>query len=1191
MVPPQDAHDTFFRLIENAPFGVYLVDSQFCLRQVSAGAQKVFSHVRPLIGRDFAEVLQSIWGEPFASEAIGRFRHTLDTGEPYGAPNTTEKRRDIEVVESYDWKIERITLPDGEPAVVCYFYDITARQAAQASVAFLSHLSQQLATVTEAAEVNRLATQAVGEFLQVHRCYLVEVLPDGRHVKILTDWRQTGPDLAGVYGLDDFGNAEWLAAQERGAIAVDDLRSHPWTKDFADNYVPIHMQAYAVAPYLRDGRWVAAIGVSSDLPRHWTAEDMALLENVVARVWPVIERARSVEALRESEERFRSLFGSIDEGFCIIEMIFDAQGKAADYRFIQANRAFESLTGLRDVIGKTALELVPDLERFWIEAYGQAAITGEPVRFENKSESMGRWFDVHASRLGDAGSHRVAVVFSNITERKRAEEALALLTLSSEQQRRLYQTILTNSPDLIYVFDLNHRFTYANQALLTMWGRTWEDSVGKNCLELGYEPWHAAMHDEEIDRVIATRQPIRGEVPFAGTQGRRIYDYIFVPVIGSDGEVEAISGTTRDVTERKEAEEAVRQRTAQFETLLNQAPLGVYLVDDQFRITHVNPSARPVFAGLPDVIGRDFDEVIRFLWPKDFADEVLGVFRHTLETGEPFASAERGAVRQDLRTTEYYEWRTDRITLPDGHHGVVCYFQDITAHVRARERILESEERFRTLVSVITDVPWVADAGGAFSSPQPAWQAFTGQNWEEYREFRWLNALHPEDRDAFRTLWRQSCEHGAQFESHGRMWHAGTQQWRHFVARAAPLRYQDGSVREWVGTCTDTDVQQRAEEALRDARDEAEKASRAKDRFLAVLSHELRTPLTPVLMALAALEHDPELSAAARDDVAMMKRNIELETKLIDDLLDLSRITSGKLELKAQPVDLREAVLRVCDICRPQAHEQGVRLVLEPTSEPLRVSADAARLQQMLWNVVRNAIKFTPEGGTVTVTAARLPGERCEIRVQDTGIGIPAASLPHIFDAFEQGGSQITRQFGGLGLGLAITKTLVELHGGAIRAESTGENQGATFVLELRATEDADSVSPPDGIAAAVADARKPRLLLVDDHSDTLRTLGRMLQRAGYDVLTACDVASAASLAENEVFDLLVSDLGLPDGSGYEVIRHVRRYRDVPGIAMSGYGMEEDLRRSHDAGFAEHLVKPIDIAQLVAAIQRVVLKE
>jgi two-component system CheB/CheR fusion protein len=277
----------------------------------------------------------------------------------------------------------------------------------------------------------------------------------------------------------------------------------------------------------------------------------------------------------------------------------------------------------------------------------------------------------------------------------------------------------------------------------------------------------------------------------------------------------------------------------------------------------------------------------------------------------------------------------------------------------------------------------------------------------------------------------------------------------------------------------------------------------------------------------------------------------------------------------------------VCGICSTDLVAQDVRLERDLSADAGFVSADKVRLQQAIWNILRNALKFTPTKGTIRVTTARLAANRCEVRVCDSGIGIPPENLLQIFQAFEQGGAGVTRQFGGLGLGLAISKAVVELHGGSIRAESKGRDQGATFVIELAA----QTTPLPDFVAAAAPAvdgvAKSLRVLLVEDHADTARALTRLLRKAGLSVILASDAAAARDAAERETFDILVSDLGLPDGNGYEIMSFVRTVRGVPGIVMSGYGTEADRRRTREAGFSEHLVKPIDIEQLVTAIHRV----
>lgn len=386
---------------------------------------------------------------------------------------------------------------------------------------------------------------------------------------------------------------------------------------------------------------------------------------------------------------------------------------------------------------------------------------------------------------------------------------------------------------------------------------------------------------------------------------------------------------------------------------------------------------------------------------------------------------------------------------------------------------------------------------------------------------------------------------------------------------------------------TDLTEQERSKEVIA-AKEAAEAASLAKDRFLAVLSHELRTPLTPIVMTIASLELDPDVPTSARDDLAMIRRNIELETKLIDDLLDLSRVTSGKLRLRLEPVRVHDVLRNVVGICAADIQQRGLKFELDAAAGDDPVNADPARLQQVFWNLIKNAIKFTPPGGGITVRTRDTGAGHVHVEVQDTGLGIAKDSLSRIFNAFEQADPTITRQFGGLGLGLAITKAVLDAHGASIEAASEGPGQGSTFSVRFplaSAHGKAGAGHPASGPGQSTGE--RLRLLLVEDHPDTAKVLSRLLQHTGYSVRTAGSVAAALQLADAEPFDLLVSDVGLPDATGYELMTELRRRRPVRGIAMSGYGMESDMQKSRDAGFAEHLVKPVNFAQLQGAIRRV----
>ena len=365
----------------------------------------------------------------------------------------------------------------------------------------------------------------------------------------------------------------------------------------------------------------------------------------------------------------------------------------------------------------------------------------------------------------------------------------------------------------------------------------------------------------------------------------------------------------------------------------------------------------------------------------------------------------------------------------------------------------------------------------------------------------------------------------------------------------------------------------------------AEGANRAKDRFLAVLSHELRTPLTPVLATLSEMELHEELPLEARTDLTMVRRNVELEAKLIDDLLDVTRISSGKFVLHLGLVDVHSCLQSALEICRADLDAKEIQVAIEFRAERHYVQADPVRLRQVFWNLLRNAVKFTPCHGRIDASTTNIR-DKLRIEITDTGVGIEPEIIPRIFNAFEQGEQTKTRRFGGLGLGLSIAKTVVDMHHGEITASSQGRDKGATFIVELDAVA-AELEQPTPILTSEPTNGKLPRILLVEDDLDTLQVLSKLLQRHGYDVMAANSVHKGMELAAKRGFDMVISDLGLPDGSGLEFMQQIKGRYGVPGIALSGYGTDEDLRQSRAAGFEQHIIKPVNFHALRAAIQRI----
>jgi signal transduction histidine kinase/ActR/RegA family two-component response regulator len=363
--------------------------------------------------------------------------------------------------------------------------------------------------------------------------------------------------------------------------------------------------------------------------------------------------------------------------------------------------------------------------------------------------------------------------------------------------------------------------------------------------------------------------------------------------------------------------------------------------------------------------------------------------------------------------------------------------------------------------------------------------------------------------------------------------------------------------------------------------EEKARSNMAKDQFLAMLSHELRTPLTPVLASALALESETELPKDIQESLQMIRRNVELEARLIDDLLDLTRIDRGKVQLNFEIVDAHTLLQNALEICQPEIDRKHLRPSLNLRAKKVHMRADPARLQQIFWNLINNAVKFTSRDGQITITTSNDSDGQLRVEIADTGIGIEAEALPKIFDAFEQGGRT---QLGGLGLGLAISKTLVEAHQGTITAQSDGRNKGSTFTLFFPTREIAHAQVAP-AVSPMSPQRHRMRILLVEDHEDTNRSLTNLLRRRGYHVHSAHNFQSALELSEKVDFDVLVSDLGLPDGNGIDLMREISAKQPLVGIALTGFGMEADILRSREVGFQHHLVKPIDLNKLDALIQ------
>ena len=777
----------------------------------------------------------------------------------------------------------------------------------------------------------------------------------------------------------------------------------------------------------------------------------------------------------------------------------------------------------------------------------------------------------HADPLFDAIGNCLGVVNVqlDVTEQREMQGA-------ARRREALFRDAADHAPAMMWVADAEGNCTFLSQ--------TWYEFTGQT----EQEGWMSAIHPEDREAGLvpsaaarARREPYRLEYRLLHTSGeyRRVLS-IATPHFDSKGEFLGYIGSVLDITAQKQADESAQSAAQRLQLATEATAIGTW---DYFPATGDliwDARCKELF-GLPSEFPVNYEVFLARLHPDDREQTNEAVQRALDPQGD-------GAMDVEYRT----------IGLVDGHQRWIrangrAFFegqfpkrfvgtvQDITDRRKAEEAV----QRLAAIVESSEDAIISKDLNGTIMSWNQGAERIFGYRTDE-AVGKPIMMLIPSDRQDEEREILQRIRQGEKVDHYETVRQCKNGSQIDVSLTISPLKDKEGIIIGASKIARNITERKKTERELEHAKEVAEAASRAKDTFLAVLSHELRTPLTPVLMTAAVRERDPDLTQVIQGEMAMIRRNVELETKLIDDLLDLSRITSGKLTLQMEIVDLNTSVNQVCDICRSQIQEKGIELSFDLDATIGSVNADTSRLQQVLWNVLKNAAKFTPEGGTIHVCTRR-EDARVQVQIRDSGIGIDPEVLPKIFDAFEQGDVGVTRKFGGLGLGLAISKALMELHGGSIRVESLGVGEGCTVTIELPAA------SPQANDLVVDRTNRRPpeqllRLLIVEDHADTALLLKRLLEGSGFAVETAGTVAEALEAADNAHFDVLVSDLGLPDGTGFELMRQIRQRHPLKGIAMSGYGMEEDIRRSREAGFSKHLVKPVDISSLEQAILNLV---
>ena len=716
-------------------------------------------------------------------------------------------------------------------------------------------------------------------------------------------------------------------------------------------------------------------------------------------------------------------------------------------QYVYANRRWRShfTSGSQDIVGRSHYEVFPYVPDRWQDIHRRAlageVVSGDEDRFDGR-DGTAHWlrWEVRPWHMAAGEPGGVILYIEDLTARKQAEA-------EREQISATLDSLVASAPVGIVVFDTDMRYRHINGPLAEMNGVPAEAHIGRTVAEIVpdlHEPAETLFREVMNGGVAVPNFLIEGETPKAPGI-KRCWRESWFPIKAPDGKPSGVGAIVQEITHERllERERENSQRT--LATLVESCPFGIYLVDADFRIASVNAgSQQSTFANVRPLIGRPFEEVMRILWPEPIAADCIAIFRRTLDTGEPYRSADFLSNRADVDQTEGYEWEIHRITLPDGRYGVVCYYFNST--------------RLRL-----------------------------------------------------------------------------------------------------------------AEQALKET-------DRKKDEFLATLAHELRNPLAPIRNGLHVIKLAGNDAAAVEQARSMMERQLEQMVRLVDDLMDVSRISRGRIELRRQRVQLAAVVGSAVEASRPLIEQMRHKLTITLPKDPVIVDADSTRLAQVFMNLLNNAAKYSDRPGHIQLDATR-QGSEVVVSVKDTGIGVDAGQLPTLFDLFSQVDRASERSQGGLGIGLHLVKKLVELHGGLVEACSEGLGKGSKFVVRLPIAVGEQHVRQNSVDTIKAAGSTRLRILVVDDNKDAASSLAMMLELMGNDVRTAHDGSEAIEAAAEFLPYVVLLDIGLPKVNGYEVCRQIKQQawgKHMVVIAVTGWGQTDAKQQSEQAGFDLHMVKPVD---------------
>jgi PAS domain S-box-containing protein len=807
---------------------------------------------------------------------------------------------------------------------------------------------------------------------------------------------------------------------------------------------------------------------------------------------------------KNADKVYQTIFNSMDEAFCIIEMIFDSEGKPVDWRYLQSNPAHE-IFRMHDVKGKLISMLAPKTEKHWFDIYGNVALTGETVRFVAKAGK--RSYDIYAFKIGGQDSRKVAVLAYDITERK-----------SSEEKLTFQANLLSSVHDAVCAFDENENFTYWNKMSEKLFGWSAQEVIGQSVEKL-FPRNNYNSRVKALAKLVDEGYFI-GELEYPRKDGVLIStDTHIKTLVKQNREYKGAVCSFRDITERKQEEEELKavkkSLAAEVEALIKLHSLSNrFILKDNLKNIYGEILDAAIVLTQADKgslnIYNQQNDCLEILEHRGYETHFLNHFKHIQigerTSGKAFKRRKRIIVDDVARTTIYIE--TDRKALLNA--GVQA--------LQATPLISSSGNDVGILITLYT----------------------TLHQFEE-RELRMLDLLARQAADAIERIRAEETIHQSEKRAHTLV-------------------------------------------------EELRKMDRNKNQFLSMLSHELRNPLASIMMSISLLDRvTPGGEQFGQAKEIIDRQTVQL-SRLVDDLLDVTRITQNKINLKKETVNLNELISRALADYQEQLASKGVRLEVELTPVPLHMEADPARLTQVIGNLINNAAKFTAMGDTVLVSVWKDEDQQeAVICVKDNGLGIKPDVLPDLFLPFIQVDSSLDRSSGGLGLGLAIVKGMAELHGGSAAAASEGLGKGAQFIIRLPlpaiSKNNLVKQPQPDGKLS-----RTLRILVIDDIPDVAEIICSLLRLLGHEAISANSGSEGIVKAKAFNPEILFCDIGMPGMNGYEVAESFHRYKELKDIflvALTGYAQPDDLEQARAAGFDLHLAKPVDITILEQTLAEV----